>query len=155
MLTLGKKKSFDIPFFEMNSLELTFICRFVYVAQRQPEWLAMLTIFQPTTWIVFCLIMVLSAVTWYFLGRAMPETLNHKNLALCTLNSWAVFLGVSTTKHPRWNPLRIFFLTLALYGINVTTVYTSKLIKVFTRPPFDDQIDTIEEIVESHLPIGK
>lgn len=53
------------------------------------------------------------------------------------------------------SPLRIFFIALALYSVNLTTIYTSKLINVFTDPPFEDQIDTIVEIVESHLPIGK
>lgn len=79
----------------------------------------------------------------------------HRNLPLCVLNSWAVFLGVASNNRPFWNPLRIFFISLTLYSINITTIYTSKLINVFTDPPRQDQIDTIEEIVESKLPIGK
>lgn len=85
----------------------------------------------------------------------MPEKLAHKNLTLCMLNSFAVFLGVSANNRPVWTPLRTFFIMLALYALNVTTIYTSKLINVIADPPYQEQIDTIEEIIESGLPFGK
>lgn len=129
--------------------------RYVFVAQKQPEWMGMLTIFRYTTWIAICFVMVISSIAWYTLGLTMPEKMAHRNLPLCVLNSWAVFLGVASNNRPFWNPLRIFFISLTLYSINITTIYTSKLINVFTDPPRQDQIDTIEEIVESKLPIGK
>lgn len=125
------------------------------VAQRQPQWMAMLTIFAYETWILFCVVFILSAVTWYFVGRAMPEKAAHKRVALCIINCWCIFLGISANNRPYYTPLRILFITLALFGINVTTVYTSKLINVFTNPAYEDQIDTIQEIIDSHLPIGK
>lgn len=129
--------------------------RYVYIAQRQPEWLAMLTIFKYTTWILIVVLLILSTVAWYLLGRITQEKKAHKNVALVTMNSFSLFLGVTANNRPSLSPLRIFFLTLALYGINLTTIYTSKLINVFTNPPYDDQIDTISEIVDSHLPIGE
>lgn len=97
---------------------------------------------------------LLSAITWYLLGLAMPERMPHKRIALCLLNSLAVFLCISANNRPEWSPLRIFFIILALYGLNLTTIYTSKLITVFTSPAYEEQIDTIEEIIESGLPIG-
>lgn len=51
-------------------------------------------------------------------------------------------------------PLRIFFILLALYGLNVTTIYTSNLINVFTQPSHEEQIDSISDIIEAGLPIG-
>lgn len=100
-------------------------------------------------------ILILSTAAWYFFGRTTAETKPHKNVALVIMNSFSVFLGVTANNRPILSPLRIFFLTLALYGMNLTTIYTSKLINVFTNPPYDDQIDTIGEIVESKLPIGE
>lgn len=38
--------------------------------------------------------------------------------------------------------------------MNVNTIYTSKLITVFTQPIRQHQIDTIEEILENEIPIG-
>lgn len=129
--------------------------RYVYVAPLQPPWLSLITIFHFTTWLVFIAIFVLAAITWYLLGLAMPERKQHKSIALCVLNSWSVFLGISANNRPDHTPLRIFFIILALYSLTAMTIYTSKLITVFTSPPYEEQIDTIEEIIESGLPIGK
>lgn len=120
-----------------------------------PQWMAMLTIFEYTTWFVFCGIFILSAAAWYFFGRVTREKVHHKESVLCVLNSWSVFLGIAANNRPNLSPLRIFFVALALYGMNATTVYTSKLIRVFTHPPLENQIDTIEEVISSLLPIGK
>lgn len=84
----------------------------------------------------------------------MSEKPQHKQFPLCTLNSWAVFLCISANNRPNWSALRIFFVILALFTMNVTTIYTSKLITVFTHPAYENQIDTIDEIIESGLPIG-
>lgn len=115
----------------------------------------MLTIFKYKTWIVLCLMLILSAASWYFFGRATLEKPPHKRVMQCSLNTWSVFLGTSVPNRPLLTPLRIFFLTLALYGLNMNTIFTSKLINVFTHPSYENQIDTIEEIIESNLPIGK
>lgn len=132
---------------------LTF--RYVYIAPLQPSWLGLITIFQYYTWMVFVGMFLLATITWYLLGRAMPERKPHKRIALCMLNSWSVFLCISANNRPEWSPLRVFFIILALYGLTVTTIYTSKLITVFTSPAYEEQIDTIEEIIDSGLPIGK
>lgn len=129
--------------------------RYVFVAKKMPQWLAMLMIFKYTTWLLISLILILSAVSWYFFGRTTTEKLAHKNFALAALNSWSVFLCISSNNRPLFGPLRIFYITLALYGLNITTVFSSKLINVFTNPAYADQIDTIEEIIESKLPFGK
>lgn len=129
--------------------------RYVYVAQKMPEWLGMLVIFRYITWIVTCSVFVVSALAWYFIGRRTSERRPHTQFALCVLNSWAVTICISVPNRPERSALRIFFIALALYSINLTTIYTSKLISVFTNPPYEDQIDTIDEIIESKLPIGK
>lgn len=129
-------------------------CRFVFVSQRQPQWLAMLCIFEVETWALSIAILIISGISWYLFGRATPEKLAHKDGLLCVLNSWCVFIGVSTNNRPNFAPLRIFFITLTLYALNLTTIYTSKLIRVFTQPALDRQIDTVEELIDSNIPLG-
>lgn len=125
------------------------------MAKKMPEWLGMLVIFQYTTWLVTCSILIVSTISWYVFGRITSEDRPHSQFAICLLNSWAVTICIAVNNRPERSPLRIFFIAFALYSINLTTIYTSKLIDVFTNPPYEDQIDTIVEIVESHLPIGK
>lgn len=131
-----------------------FLARYVFIAPLQPPWLGLITIFQPLTWLAFVGIFLLSALSWFVLGNAMPEHRSHKLLPLCTLNSWSVFLCISANNRPNWSPLRIFFVIFSLYALTVTTIYTSKLITVFTQPAYENQIDTIDEIIESGLRIG-
>lgn len=131
-----------------------FISRYVYIAPLQPRWLGLVSIFHENTWMVFCGIAILSGTTWFILGLLLPEKRQHKNFAICMLNSWSVFLGISSNNRPQISPLRIFFVVLALYGLNVTTIYTSKLITVFSNPAYQEQIDTIQEIIDSGLSFG-
>lgn len=70
------------------------------------------------------------------------------------MNSLAVILGISSNNRPNHTPLRVFFILLALYGLNVTTIYTSKLITVFTEPAHEQQIVEIREIMDAGVPIG-
>lgn len=84
----------------------------------------------------------------------MPEAQPHKRFVVVILNAWCVFLGVSANNRPEFLPLRIFFILLALYGLNVTTIYTSFLITVFTHPSHEQQIDSIDDIIEAGLPLG-
>lgn len=116
--------------------------------------MGLLSIFEPNTWLLFCVTFFVIGITWFVLGSCLPENHEHKSLSLCLLNGWSVFLGISANNRPRLTPLRIFFVMIALYGLNVTTIYTSKLITVFTSPFYQEQIDTIEEIIDSGLPFG-
>lgn len=114
----------------------------------------MLCIFEEETWALSIAILIISGTSWYFFGRKTPEKLAHKDGVLCMLNSWCVFIGVSSNNQPDFAPLRIFFITFSIYALNLTTIYTSKLIRVFTHPALDRQIDTIEELINSKIPIG-
>lgn len=114
----------------------------------------MVLIFDFETWALFCLILIISAVAWFLLGHATHEPLPMRQFGLCALNTWSVVLGTSILSRPQWIPLRLFFLSLALYSLNVTTIYTSKLINVFTTPEYEHQIDSFDEILQSSLPIG-
>lgn len=67
--------------------------RFVARAPYRPRWEGLVRIFQMETWGIFCIMLVISAVSWYIFGRAMSEESPHRELAMCFLNSWALFLG--------------------------------------------------------------
>lgn len=114
----------------------------------------MLGIFEEETWALSIIILIVSGMSWYFFGQKTPEKLAHKDGVLCMLNSWCVFIGVSSNNRPNFAPLRIFFITFTIYALNLTTIYTSKLIRVFTHPALDHQIDTVEELINSKIPLG-
>lgn len=96
----------------------------------------------------------IAGLSWLIFGKIMGEEKPHRKLVLCVMNSLAVVLGISSNNRPNYTPLRIFFILLALYGLNITTIYTSKLITVFTQPAHDRQITTVKEILDAGIPIG-
>jgi hypothetical protein len=143
-------------------------------APLQDHWKGLFYIFRINTWSVFGLVLVVSALFWFFCGSFSLENIYHKQFGVCLLNTWAVFLckhktvlmnsfiidqiltfpGISVNNRPDYISLRIFFVILSLYALSVTTIYGSKLISVFQHPPFDYQIDSVEDILNSELPIG-
>lgn len=130
-------------------------CRYTFIAPETPKWRGMLAIFDYLTWASFCLVLIISAVAWFLLGHATHEARSMRQFGLCALNTWSVVLGTSILARPQYIPLRVFFLSLALYSLNATTIYTSKLINVFTTPAYEHQIDSFDEILGSNIPIGK
>lgn len=132
---------------------------YVYLAQLQEPWRGLIAIFKPLTWLLFVLILWCAAVAWLAFGRAQVpgqpgEPLAHRQPVLAVLNTWSVFLSVSANNRPERTPLRVFFVLLALYGLNVTTIYTSNLITMFTDPKHDVQPASIDDILAAELPIG-
>ncbi|XP_058829349.1 uncharacterized protein LOC131688823 [Topomyia yanbarensis] len=127
---------------------------FVRKAGLANHWKVLLSIFELATWKLLAAVLLVSSVAWFFIGYNLPEANAHKQLAICFLNTWCVFLGISSNNRPCRNSLRFFFITLAIYGMNVTTIYTSKLIYAFTSPPRSYQIDTVSEILDSNVLLG-
>lgn len=127
---------------------------FVAPAALLPRWKGLVSIFLPMTWLVFALILMLSGLSWYFFGKFPPEDSAHKKVVMSCMNSFSVFIGVSSNNRPSRLPLRIFFVVLAIYGLNVTTIYTSNLITVFKEDKRGSQIDTVEEMFEANLEYG-
>ncbi|KXJ81430.1 hypothetical protein RP20_CCG019870 [Aedes albopictus] len=127
---------------------------FVSMAGLESRWKVLLAIFEIPTWKLIGLVLLISSISWYFIGSALPESNAHKQLSTCFLNTWCVLLGVSTNNRPMHNSLRIFFIAFAIYAMNLTTIYTSLLIIFFTSPPRMHQIDTMDEILAANFQIG-
>jgi hypothetical protein len=66
----------------------------------------------------------------------------------------SVTIGASANNQPKYLTLRFFFALIALYSLILTSLYTSKLIDVFTNPNYDYQINTVEELLNTEIPIG-
>uniref|UniRef100_A0A8W7PI74 Ionotropic glutamate receptor C-terminal domain-containing protein n=1 Tax=Anopheles coluzzii TaxID=1518534 RepID=A0A8W7PI74_ANOCL len=127
---------------------------FVPAAGPDARWKLLVYIFEPTTWEAFAGVLFVSALVWRLVAHYLPELAAHRELSMCFLNTWSVFLCISANNRPECNALRLLFMGLTLYALNVTTIYTSILITMLTNPPLAYQMDTIEEILASGVPIG-
>lgn len=114
----------------------------------------MIIIFKPKLWYAFLTAFVISLIFWYVVGHSTDEAPQHRKFPIVCLHVLAVTLGISIHSHPVLNPLRIFFALLALYSLTLSSLYTSKLIDVFTNPKYTHQINSFEELLSTDLLIG-
>ncbi|XP_067628848.1 uncharacterized protein Ir60a [Eurosta solidaginis] len=127
---------------------------FVKVADKRPVWMALTHIFKDETWLCFLLLLICTWIFWYFFVYMLPEPLDHKDFSLAGINAMAVSICVAVEERPECWASRVFFLNVALYGMNVVAIYTSQLIKVFTDPGYFYQMQTLEEVVAAAIPFG-
>ncbi|XP_055691256.1 uncharacterized protein LOC129794529 [Lutzomyia longipalpis] len=128
---------------------------FAPLADHRAPWKGLLAIFLTSTWMLILFSFVMAGTIWYILGKySQHEDRHHGFFILCMLNAWQLSLSISANNRPQCIPLRTVFLTLALYALNINTIYTSKLITVFTHPAYEDQIDSLNKILTSGLPFG-
>lgn len=128
---------------------------FVKLADPRPAWMALYAIFKNLTWLSFILMLLITWITWFILVYFLPEPSDTREFSLIGINSMAVSICVSVNERPMCGATRIFFVFLAIYGLNVTSTYTSKLISVFTNPGYLHQIDNLKEVKDAGIPYGK
>lgn len=127
---------------------------FTKLADHRPPWQAMVGIFTPWTWVCFLVMLLFSWLCWYLLVTMLPEPQYFQQLSLTGINSLAVTIGSAVLERPVCEASRLFFVTLALYGINLVAMYTSKMIVTFQYPGYLHQLDELEEVVAAGIPFG-
>lgn len=127
---------------------------FVPKAPFMPRWKGLITIFKPQLWYAALTVFIIAWIFWIILGMLTDEALEHRQPIVVFLHVLRLTFSVSITNQPVLNPLRIFFAMLALYSLILSSLYTSKLITVFTNPKRDYQFDSVEELLATDLLIG-
>lgn len=127
---------------------------YVPKAPYEARWKGLITIFKPQLWYASLTVFIIAWIFWFILGKLSDEPPQHRQLIIVFLHVLAVTFSISINNRPVLNPLRIFFAILALYSLILSSLYTSKLITVFTNPKFDYQFDSVEELLETDLLIG-
>ncbi|XP_077285294.1 putative glutamate receptor [Arctopsyche grandis] len=119
-----------------------------------PRWLALIIIFERNLWLSAGALYVLCTLIWLILGKLSGEARMHKCLDHCALNTWVMNIGGVAYNRPLNQTLRIFFIFLCIYNIVLVTAYQTKLIMVLTQPSYENQMDSLKDILESDLNVG-
>ncbi|KAH8254744.1 hypothetical protein KR032_012025 [Drosophila birchii] len=127
---------------------------FIKMADRRPAWKAMVGIFEPSTWITFILMQLLSWWVWFALVKLLPEPRYYQQISLTAINTIAVSIGIAVQERPLYHATRVFFMALTLYGLNVVAIYSSKMIGTFQDPGYLHQLDELTEVVAAGIPYG-
>lgn len=122
-------------------------------ALHRPAWLALYSIFSNGAWVCLFGALIGTWMFWYFLIWILNE--GSRDSSLIGIYNMAVSISVAVPYIPVRATSRIFFLFLAVYGLNIASLFTSKLISVFSNPGLMHQISTLSEVVEAGIPFGK
>lgn len=123
-------------------------------AYQLPPAISLIIIFKIFVWVCSILIFIVCVVTWRIMGQLSGDSPYHRNIGHCFMNALVSILGFAAYARPKTESLRVFFVFYCLYCILLITAYTTKLIDVLTNPPFEYQIKTMEELLDSGLKFG-
>ncbi|SPP73398.1 uncharacterized protein LOC117587483 [Drosophila guanche] len=127
---------------------------YIKVADRRPAWQAMVGIFEPSTWIGFIVVLLISWLFWFVLVSLLPEPDYFQQISLTAINALAVSISVAVQERPVCQSTRLFFMALTLYGLNVVATYSSKMIATFQDPGYLHQLDELTEVMAAGIPFG-
>lgn len=123
-------------------------------AFSSPRWVALFVIFQRIVWYCAVAGFVLCVCTWKIFGILSKDSIYHRSFRHCFMNAWITVFGFCAYARPVRQSLRVFYVMFNLYCILILTGYQTKLIDVLKNPTLEQQINTIEEIVQSNLKFG-
>ncbi|KAJ9590204.1 hypothetical protein L9F63_016693 [Diploptera punctata] len=107
-------------------------------------------VFAPGVWLLFFITCILMAVITIFLQRAKKSEY-FNNLTYSLYCTWAVVTSVSVPQMPTTNKLRIFFFMWVCYCLTMSTVFQSFFTSFLIEPGTEEQINTIEELLNHDL----
>lgn len=125
----------------------------VPVAQLAPRWMCIFMPFSFALWL-FCIFIFVAGGVLLCFSFVKKERSIYRKLNRTLFVALETFLGFGTKRAPITRMTRAVFVSLAFCSIFFSSVYQGTLINVLTRPVYQHQIKTLEEIVKSGLSIG-
>lgn len=118
----------------------------VPAAKLQKPWKKLIIVFTPTIWIIMAVALVMYICSWWALDRSNSR---RKEYSWYALHAWYAFLCGSIPVRRSIKHYIVVFWTL--YSLLICTSYQSQLLSVLTRPIYEDQISTMQELLNSPI----
>lgn len=121
-------------------------------AKRIENWKVILMIFTYNNWVVLLIVFALSVAIFRIISNKRDGKYNKTpHLAQFTT---LIFLSMAASGVlPKNSKMRVFFLFLAFFCINLGAYLQGKLYSNFTQPLYEKEITNIDELLESGLPL--
>lgn len=121
-------------------------------AKRIENWRVILMIFTYYNWIVLLIVFALSVAIFRMLSHKRDGKYN-KTLYIAQFTT-LIFLSMATSSIlPKNSKMRVFFLFLTFFCINLGAYIQGKLYSNFTQPLYEKEISNIDELLKSGLPL--
>ncbi|RZB40763.1 Lig chan domain containing protein [Asbolus verrucosus] len=126
----------------------------VPIAQYVPKWRVLTVIFSWRLWVVCFGFVVLCALAFKMGALSKSECSFYKKFGNDFLVAFQVVITSVTNRQPNSDWIRIVFVSLSIFGIIISSVYTSSLINYLTRPQRELQVNSIEDVIIKDYEIG-
>ncbi|XP_068631420.1 ionotropic receptor 21a-like [Battus philenor] len=123
-------------------------------ASSSPRWLALIHIFQKYVWFSTIATFGLCVLAWRILGQLSGDSYYHINIFHCLLNTYVSGLGFPAYVRPVKNSLRVFFAFFSIFCLIFVTAFQAKLIAMLRHVTFQNQIKSVEDLIDSGLKFG-
>ena len=111
-------------------------------------------IFTPSVWVVIVVVLFLVTVTFWCLAKQSNDIRSYTTISSALYNVWAVTVGVPVAGMPRSFRFRFLFLVFVLYCFAMSTVFQTFLTSFLVDPGYDNQLTSLDEILDSGIEFG-
>jgi hypothetical protein len=111
-------------------------------------------IFSLSVWVFIVVALFLVTVVSWSLAKQSNEIRSCANMSSAIYIIWAVTVGVSVIRTPRSLRLKLFFVIFVWYCSAISTVFQTFLTSILVDPGYENQLKTLEEILDSGIEYG-
>ncbi|KAK4873486.1 hypothetical protein RN001_015515 [Aquatica leii] len=114
---------------------------------------ALVSVYATDTWILIITFFVFTIIFWW-VTKIFPEKNGYFEKFCFVLTQMAsATLNASVNRLPQTTSVRILVVSYIIYIIHIQSIYTSNLIRIFTKPLYEHAIENLEDLAYSELPI--
>lgn len=122
-------------------------------AQEIPNVNMVYVIFPPTIWFIFLSTHAISMVMVYVLSRFLVEERFRLMLHRVVLDPIRIVMQMAFARLPRIWKLKIFIAMFLWYNLLLSTYFKSKLSSILTKPVFEKEFESLDDILERNVTI--
>jgi hypothetical protein len=111
-------------------------------------------IFCPSLWVAIVVVLFLVTVASCCLAKQSNDIRSYTTMSSALYNIWAVTVGVSVTGMPRSLRLKLLFVVFVLYCSAISTVFQTFLTTNLVDPGYENQLNSLDDILDSGIEFG-
>ena len=111
-------------------------------------------IFSPSMWVAIVIVLFLVTVASWCLATQSDDSRSYTTMSSALYNIWAVSVGVTVRSMPRSLRLRILFVVFIFYCSAINIVFQAFLTSFLVDPGYDNQLTSLDEILDSGMEFG-
>jgi hypothetical protein len=153
-MNLDKSVSFDATYvYDFSGLVWIVPC-----AEPFLHWKSIIRVFSAQTWSLLFVFLTISAIFMYSLSNCQKNIVTdvgaYRSLSDCFYNVWAVFLGMSVTRMPLTDHLKVYFVMFLWYCLAINIVFQALVTSYILQPEYQTQIASVKDILSSGIEYG-